>query len=144
MQPIVEVSHAFIPAIHRQRILSQVIGSDAEEIALGRQRVGRNRGCWDLDHDSHLHVGIKLFAARSHPLPNFRHQGPHFSEFLHTRNHGKKQFRMPRHTGTEYRAKLDSEGPAVLEGEANRPEPELGVLFIRLTHIGDALVSAEV
>src|SRR6185312_12374695 len=35
-----------IPAIHRQRVLRQVIGPDREEVGSGRKEIGGNRGGW--------------------------------------------------------------------------------------------------
>ena len=51
-------------AIHRQRVLGQVIGTDGEEIHQRREAVGHHRHRWDLDHDAELDLGtLDLLAG---------------------------------------------------------------------------------
>ena len=56
VQRVVEVRDALVAAVHRQRVLREVVGADAEEVALARERVGDQRRRRHLDHDADRHL----------------------------------------------------------------------------------------
>ena len=52
VQRVVEVRDALVAAVDRERVLGEVVGADAEEVALARERVGDQRRRRHLDHDA--------------------------------------------------------------------------------------------
>ena len=50
MAGVVEGGHAAVAPVHRQEVLHQVVGADAEEVALARQLRGDQGRRGDLNH----------------------------------------------------------------------------------------------
>ena len=56
VQRVVEVADVLVLAVGGQRVLDEVVGADAEEVALGGQQVGDQRRAGRLDHDAERHL----------------------------------------------------------------------------------------
>ena len=41
-----------VAAVDGEGVLDEIVGAEGEEIGLGGERVGGERGAWDLDHDA--------------------------------------------------------------------------------------------
>ena len=53
-----------VAAIHGECVLHEVVGPDAEEVHVARERVARHGRGRRLDHDTELHIGAMLDATR--------------------------------------------------------------------------------
>ncbi len=74
VQRVVEVPDVLVLAVGGQRVLDEIVGADAEEVALGRQQIGDERRARRLDHDAERHLGIvgDALASRARRRPRRR------------------------------------------------------------------------
>jgi hypothetical protein len=70
MQGVVDVGYVLVAAVDRECVLSQVVGADAEEVALARERVGGDRSRRNFDHQTEGNV---LVVGDSGPLQVVEH-----------------------------------------------------------------------
>ena len=59
MRRLVKMRDPLVYPVHCDRILNQVVRSDAKKINFARQAVRRDRGTWDLNHRADLGLAIE-------------------------------------------------------------------------------------
>ena len=82
MKGLVDVCEPFVGAVGRQRVLRQVVGSDAKEIDLRRERHSDQRSRRSLDYDAEADLLIAWLANRVQHCP-------HSAHLLDSRHHGQ-------------------------------------------------------
>src|SRR6266704_5652095 len=111
----VEMRHALVHPINRDRVLNEIVRADAEEIDFAREKIRGDRGARDLDHrtDFHLVVERMPFAAQFlFALINELHR---LSDFTNARYHREHHPYIAGCTGAQDGAELHFEDFPMLQ-----------------------------
>ena len=129
MRGVVQVGDFFIQPIHRQRVLDEVIGADAEKLCACAQRIGDEYGGGNLNHHSHIEIRVERFALGMQFCHAFLQQLVGGIEFFNTGNHRVHQLHIAPGTGAEQGAKLGAENILAREAKPNGPPAEERIGF---------------
>ncbi len=93
MGRLIKMADPFVQPVDRNRVLDEIVGTDAEEIDLPREYVGDDRRARDLDHRADFHVLVErdpfvaqlLAALLKDPVgaPQLIHPGDHRVHHAH-------------------------------------------------------------
>ena len=119
MRRLIKVCDLFVHSVDCERILDQIVGSDAEEIDLGCEDIGADGCAWDFNHRANLDLFVQRNARPAQLFMALSEDGLGTSQFLQTRDHGKHDFYVPDSAGTENSAQLRFKNVYVLETKTN-------------------------
>ena len=123
---------ARVPAIHRQRVLHEVVRSDAEERHLLRQRIRGDHRRGRLDHDAERNVGAMRHAAVLELARRFGQQGPGLAHFVDGDDERQHDAHVAVHRGAHERAQLRPEELRLVEAHANGAPAEERIRLVRI------------
>ena len=115
---------AIVAAVDRQQILDEIVGADAEELAMARQEVDRGRRARNLDHAAHFHLLVKLHLAFPEFLLRFFQNCIGARQLVHAADHRIHHAHPSKRAGPEDGPQLLLEQLRVLQAEADRPEAQ--------------------
>ena len=144
MRRLVEVGDLLVQPIHRQRVLDEVVGADAEKLHASGQAVGDHRRRWRLDHYPDLNV-----LGERHPLvaelfAALVEQHVCGLEFLHAGDHRVHDFQVAKDARPQDGAELRAEQVLLLEAESDGAPSEERVHLLRHVHVREQLVAAKI
>ena len=127
-----------VPAIHGERVLGQIVGSDREEIRLLSEDLGHHSHGGNFHHDAARHrcdpQRIRFFGEDCLGIPqlcnrsNHREHNPDLAEFRCAKK----------------RAKLRAKDFRAVESDANSPLAQERIVFFRDRQIRERLVSTDI
>lgn len=139
MEPVEIARHRRIAAVHRKRVLRQVVGADREEVGLAGEQVGGDRGGGRLDHDPERD-GVGMADRAGCGIE----RGADGAEFGEARDHRHHDAALACGADREDRAQLCVEHLGVREPDADSAQAERGILFRGDRKIRRRLVAADV
>ena len=125
-------------AIHRQRVLGEVVGADREEVHLPGELVGQQRRRRDLDHDAGLDAG------RAEPLPLLFEHGARRPPLVERRDHREHDRDAAVAGRAEDRAQLRAQQLRTVQQHADAALAEKRVVLARKRQVRQRLVAADV
>ena len=142
MGRFVKMGDFFVQAVHRQGVLDQIVGAQAEKLAAPGQGVGDQRGGGDFDHGAGTDVGVErnLFLAQFGLV--FLDQGIGLFQFAHAGDHGVHELDVSLHAGAENGAELGAEDFAFLQAKTDGAPAQKWVHFHRELEMGEKFVAA--
>ena len=116
-----------VAAVHRHRVLGEVIGAHAEELAHLGEPVADEHGRRRLDHDAdgHRRGGPDSLPAQRRGL--LQHHLPRLLHLFHQGHQRQHELDVPVHRGPENGADLWPEDLGLVEADANGAPAEEGV-----------------
>ena len=136
MQPVLPGRQACVAAVHRQRVLSQIVGADREKIDVRSQLVGHERGRWNLDHDAQLDGRHAQFP------PLLLHQFPGLLQLADVADHGKHDLQIAIRRSPQNRAQLFAEQVQMGQAKTDAALSQKRVCFRTHVNIGQGLIPA--
>ena len=125
-------------AIHRQRVLGQIVGANREEIHQRRETVGHHRHRRNLDHDAELDFGAFDLLAGEFTVAA---QGFDFADVGDHREHDPQRAVLG---GAVERPQLGVQQILPLQQQPRTAHAEEGIFLARQIEIGHLLVAADV
>jgi len=125
--------HKLIGAVHRQRVLCQIIGADTEKVALHRQQDSHQRRTGRLNHNPNRYLRIvrhRILIQILHHIPKNHLRLP---QLLHRRYQRKHQANIPQRRRPQNRPQLRLEQRQILKTIPNRSKPQHRVGLVRMT-----------
>ena len=109
MQRFVQIAHMAIVAVNGHQVMDQVVGADAEKVALAGQGVAHHHGGRGFHHDAQRQVRRVGKVLGLQFLAQFLQNAAHALHFGQTGNHGQQQRQIARHPGPQQRPQLSAE-----------------------------------
>jgi len=116
---LIKVRHALIHAIHRERILDQVVGADAEKIDFARQPFGAHGRARDFNHGADFGFRIELLTFAFQFRFALFEDGQGAAQFLEPRDHRKHDLHVPHRARPDDGSQLRFENVNPLERKAD-------------------------
>ena len=132
-----------ILTVNSQRILRQIVGSDAEEIYFLRQKIADHHRCRRLDHNSLLNLTHRKFSVLQFPA-HFIQNLFASSDLIHRNDHRIHDPDISIGTGSEDRTKLDAEDFFPVQADPDRTVSHCRIVLMIQMEIVRLLVRADV
>ena len=127
MGRLIKVGDFLVHPVHRQRVLDEVVGADAEELEALGQRIGDDRGRGGLDHGADFQVFVEGHALLAQFLLVFLDQGIGLIELVQAGDHGVHHLDVALGAGAEDGAELVAEDVRAAGGKTGwRASPGTG------------------
>src|SRR5947208_15203813 len=95
MRRFIKVCDLFVHSVDCERILDQIVGSDAEEIDHGCEDIGADGCAWDFNHRANLDLFVQRNARPDQLLMPARESGLGTADSSQPEVHGKKDVKVP-------------------------------------------------
>ena len=140
----IQIGHARVVAIHREQILGQVIGADADEVGTLRQVGNLDDGGRHLDHDADARqrdLELLLLLQFMHGAMNQRNG---IVDFAHGGDHGQQNLQVVQAGGSfQHGAHLHHENFRMVQRDADTAPAQRRVVFLD-REVRQILVAADV
>ena len=145
VQGSIQLLYLSIPAVHRDGVLGQVIGADAEEVCLLRHQVGGQSSSRCFNHHAQCNLRVVLQAFAAQLLLTFLQQTAGCADFLHAgdqRQHNLDVFLL--RSRTQQRTQLGLKKRLFAQTVTDGAPTQKRVLLAAHLQIGDLLVSTDI
>ena len=134
-----------VTAIHRERVLDQVVGSDAEKIHLASQGVGGHRCRRNLDHDAQRRAGLNcvpLLAEVARLLIQQRSDGSNLLDCRDHRQHDLDVALLGLRAQQSPQLRSEDIGPG--QRETHATQAEYRIRLVPLQHPVEVLLATQI
>jgi len=141
---LVEVRDLFVQPVHRQGVLDEVVGAEAEKFGVFAQQVGDDRRRGDLDHHADSQVLVKGHVLGAQLDLALFEKRVGLQDFIQPRDHRVHHLDIALHAGAEDGPQLGTKDVAFLEAEPDGAPAEKGVHLARDIQVREKLIAAEI
>ena len=141
MQGFEQFSHKVVGTVGGQRVLGQVIRSNADKVGTLCKSICKDSGSRGFNHNTNRHVLVKLHALGSKPVfadSNFLKCS---IDLFHTRNHREHQADIAVHRGAQDGADLTLEDVRTIEQEADTAQAQGRIVFTVRNALSELITS---
>ena len=144
MGRVVEVGDPFVQPVHRQRVLDQIVGADAEEFYAPRERIGGQHRRRDFNHGADFQAVVEGDIPGAQFLLAFLDQRVGLGQLVEAGNHGIHHLDVALDRRAQNRAQLVPKNLPFLETKPDGAPAQKGIEFLRHRQVREELVAAQV
>ncbi|MNC26093.1 hypothetical protein D3C75_742110 [compost metagenome] len=141
---IIQAGHGFVHPVHRQGILDQIIGADAEELDLFRQQIRHHHRCRHFDHNAHRRVVLKRLVLLDQLFFGLLQNFVSLPHLIHRRDHGIHDPDIAVQGCPENRLQLGFEQLPAIQQNADGPVAQRRIILLGQVHEVHAFIPADV